>query len=180
MIGGFAWPDVAIVLLLAAGTFKGFSRGFVAELGGIAAVAAGLIAPWYYNGSADAQIEALTKLGAGPAHVAGMIFTGIAAYVIILVAASILGRIAKLPLLGIGNALAGAAAGFAKSTILIWFVLFVASLFALPAPVKTSLQDARLVPYFTQFDAAIDVAIRKAVPPFAQPLLDPMLDRREP
>ncbi|HEY1654850.1 MAG TPA: CvpA family protein [Candidatus Tumulicola sp.] len=177
MIAGIAWPDAAIGLLLIVGTLKGYSRGFVAELGGIAAVAAGLIAPWYYNGAADGQIEAVTKLGAGPAHVAGMIGTGIAAYVIILVASAFLGRVAKLPLLGIGNALAGAIAGFVKAAILVWFVLFVTSLFAMPAPIAASLRESRLVPYFTQFDAAIDAGVARVVPSFARPVLDPMLDR---
>jgi len=36
VIGGFVWPDAAIAVVLALAAFKGFSRGFVAELGGLA------------------------------------------------------------------------------------------------------------------------------------------------
>lgn len=178
MTNGIAWPDVVVVMVLAVGTLKGYSRGFVKELGGIAAIAAGLILPWYYTGAADAQIKALTHLNAGAAHVTGMICTGIVAYVVVLVVASILGRIAKLPLLGLGNALAGAVAGFAKSATLIWAVLFIALLFPLNHQIRASLRDARLVPYFTEFDDAIDVAIANAVPPPVRPLLSPLFDQR--
>jgi membrane protein required for colicin V production len=177
MNAGFAWPDVIIVLVLVVTTLKGFSRGFVRELGGALALAAGLIAPWYYNGAADGQIEAIAHVGSGPAHIAGMVLTGIVAYAIVLAIASILNRIAKLPILGIGNALAGGIVGFAKGAILVWFVLFVTLFFPLAPAVRTSLHDSRLVPYFTPFDDAVEAAIQNAVPGFARPLLDPLLQR---
>jgi uncharacterized membrane protein required for colicin V production len=177
VIGGFAWPDVVVVLVLAAATFKGFSRGFVAELGGVAALAAGLIAPWFYNGSLDAQIEAYTKLTAGSAHVAGMVLTGIIAYVVILAAVSILRRLSRLPILGTGNAIAGAAVGFAKGALLIWVVIFVALFFPLTPALRTTLRSSQLVPSFTMFDGAVDTAIEATIPDFARPLLDPFLSR---
>jgi uncharacterized membrane protein required for colicin V production len=177
VIGGFAWPDVIVVLVLAAAAFKGFSRGFVSELGGVVALAAALIAPWYYNGSADTQIEAYTKLGSGPAHVTGMVLTGIIAYVVVFVAASILKRLARLPILGTGNAIAGAAAGLAKGAILVWLIVFVALFFPLTPPIRTSLKAARFVPYFTIFDGAVDTAIENTIPAFTRPLLDPFFAR---
>ncbi|MEO6836666.1 MAG: CvpA family protein [Candidatus Tumulicola sp.] len=180
MIGGFAWPDVVIVLVVVATTLKGYSRGFVRELGGAVAIAAALIAPWYYNGSADPQIEAFTRLGSGPAHIAGMVLTGIVAYVVVFVAVWILNRIAKLPILGIGNALAGAIVGFVKGAILVWIILFVALFFALTPPIRASLHASRLVPYFTQFDGAIGAAIENTIPPFARPLLSPFFARHDP
>jgi uncharacterized membrane protein required for colicin V production len=176
VIGGVGWPDVVVVLILAVATFKGFARGFVAELGGVAALAAGLIAPWFYNGSADAAIETYTKLSAGPAHVGGMVLTGIFAYVVILMAASILRRLARLPILGTGNALAGAAVGFAKGALLIWIVVFVALFFPLTPAIRASLKSSRFVPSFTMFDGAVDTAIENTLPSFARPLLDPFLN----
>ncbi|MGA8535278.1 MAG: CvpA family protein [Candidatus Tumulicola sp.] len=177
MIGGLGWPDIIIVLIVAAATFKGFSRGFVSELAGVVALAAALIAPWFYNGGADAQIAAYTKLAPGPAHVTGMVLTGIVAYVVILAIASILKRLARLPLLGTGNAIAGAAVGFMKGAILVWLALFVTQFFPLSAPILTSLKASRLVPYFTTFDGAVDTAIEAAIPPFARPLLEPLFVR---
>jgi uncharacterized membrane protein required for colicin V production len=177
MSGGFTWPDAIIVVVLAATTIKGFSRGFVRELGGALAIAAGLIAPWYYNGAADGQIEAFAHLASGPAHVAGMVLTGIVAYAIVLAIASILNRIAKLPILGTGNALAGAIVGFAKGAILVWFVLFLTLFFPLAPAVRTTLHDSRLVGYFTQFDGIVDTTVQNAIPPFARPLLSPFFNR---
>ncbi|MBV8372367.1 MAG: CvpA family protein [Candidatus Eremiobacteraeota bacterium] len=176
-MNGFGWPDVVVVLILVAATFKGFSRGFVAELGGLAALAAGLIAPWFYNGSADAAIASATKLGSGPSHVVGMIGTGIFAYVVVLIAASILRRLARLPLLGTGNALAGAVVGFAKGALLIWMVVFVALFFPLTPAIRASLKSSRFVPNFTMFDGAVETAIEDTLPPFARPFVDPWLDR---
>jgi uncharacterized membrane protein required for colicin V production len=176
VIGGFAWPDVVVVLVVAAATFKGFSRGFVSELGGVVAIAAALIVPWFYNGSADAQIEAYTKLGAGPAHVTGMVLTGIFAYVVVLVAASILKRLARLPILGTGNAIAGALVGFAKGAILVWLIVFFALFFPLTPPIRASLKASRLVPSFTTFDGAVDTAIENTIPQFARPLVVPLFE----
>lgn len=180
MIGGFAWPDAVIVLVLAVATLKGFSRGFVAELGGFAALAAALIAPWYYNGAADGRIQAYTKLDAGQAHVAGMILTAAFAYLVVLVAMSFLQRIARLPVLGTGNALAGAVAGCAKGAVLTWIVLFVALLFPLTPALRNSLKDSRLVPYFTTFDDPAARAIESVVPSFLRPLVDPIFARHNP
>lgn len=178
MIDGFTIPDAIVVLVLVVGALKGFARGFVAELGGIAAIVVGLIAPWHYNGAADAQIRALTKLPAASAHVAGMVGTGIAAYVIVLIVVSILARIAKLPLLGTGNALAGAVVGALKGAALIWIALFVLTLFPLAPNVRTSLKQSHFVWYFTMFDAPIDAAVVKAVPSFARPLISPLFGEK--
>jgi uncharacterized membrane protein required for colicin V production len=178
VIGGFAWPDAVIVLVLVVAAFKGFKRGFVAELGGVAALAAALIAPWYYNGAADAQIQIYTKLNAGQAHVAGMLLTAVFAYLVVLSVAGFLQRIAHLPILGTGNALAGAVVGFAKGAILIWIVLFVALLFPLTPAIRDSLRDARLAPYFTSFDDPAARAVESVVPSFLRPMLDPLIQRR--
>lgn len=177
MIAGFAWPDAVIVLMLVVGAFKGFRRGFVGELGGVAALAAALIAPWYYNGAADAQIETYTKLDAGQAHVAGMLLTAVFAYIVVLTAAGILQRIARLPILGTGNALAGAVVGFAKSAIVVWIILFVALLYPLTPSIRDSLRSARLVPYFTSFDDPAARAIESMTPPFLRPIFNPLFNR---
>ena len=179
MIGGFAWPDAVIVVILALATFKGFRRGFVSELGGLAALAAAIVAPFYYNGVADAQIQSYTKLDAGQAHITGMVLTALFAYAVVLAVASLLQRIARLPVLGTGNALAGAVAGCAKGAILIWIVLFVALLFPLTPSIRDSLKASRLVPYFTSFDDPAARALESVTPPFLRPLLDPLFGRHD-
>jgi uncharacterized membrane protein required for colicin V production len=177
VIAGAAWPDLVIIVILAIATLKGYSRGFVSELGGAVAVAAGLIAPWFYNGFFDLQLESMLKLGPGSAHVVGMFAIGLIAYVGVLIVARVLGRIAKLPLLGLGNAIGGAAIGFAKGAILLWLVLFVALFFPLSPDIRDGLHQSRLAPYFVTYDAQADDAILSTIPWFARPFLLPYFKR---
>jgi membrane protein required for colicin V production len=177
--GGFDWPDVVIALIVAGATIKGFSRGFVAELTGIVALVAGFVAPWWYNGAADGQIQSVTHLPDGQAHIVGMVLTGIFAYVVVLVVAAILGRIAKLPIIGTGNALGGALVGIVKGAVVVWLLLFVALFFPLSPQVRGQLRDARLVGYFTAFDDVAGTAIERYAPPFVQPVVAPLLQRHQ-
>jgi len=177
MIGNVAWPDLVIITILAIATVKGYARGFVSELGGDVAVAAGLIAPWFYDGFLDAQLEGTFKLGPGSAHVVGMFVIGLIAYVGILILARVLGRIAKLPLLGLGNAIGGAAIGFAKGAILLWLVLFIALFFPLSPDIRDSLHQSRLAPYLVTYDAQVNGAILGTIPWFARPFVLPYFRR---
>jgi uncharacterized membrane protein required for colicin V production len=177
VIAGVAWPDVVIVVILSIATLKGYSRGFVSELGGAVAVTAALVTPWFYNGSLDATIEQLTKLGPGSAHVVGMFGTGLLTYVVILIVARLLGTIAKLPVLGLGNALGGALIGLLKGAILLWLVLFVALFFPLSPDIRADLHQSRLAPYLITYDAPLDDAILSTIPWFARPFVLPYFKR---
>jgi uncharacterized membrane protein required for colicin V production len=177
VIGGFAWPDVVIVIVLAITTWKGYSRGFVAELGGAVAVVAALVTPWFYNGSLDQQIEAITKLGPGSAHVIGMFGTGLLTYFIVLFIARLLGGVAKLPILGLGNALGGAFIGFAKGAILLWLMLFISLYFPLSRDIRDDLHQSHLAPYLVSYDATVDGAILSTIPWFARPFVLPYFKR---
>jgi uncharacterized membrane protein required for colicin V production len=176
-MGGVAWPDVVIVVVLAIATLKGYSRGFVSELGGAIAFTAALVTPWFYNGSLDPQIEQYTKLGPGSAHVIGMFATGLLTYLVILIVARLLGKIAKLPLLGVGNSLGGALVGFFKGAVLLWLVLFVALFFPLSPDIRAGLHQSRLAPPLLTYDAPIDDAILSTIPWIARPFLMPYFRR---
>jgi len=177
VIAGIPWPDILIAIILLIAAYKGFSRGFVSELGGAVAVVAALITPWYYNGSFDPWLESVLKLGPGSAHVVGMFACGFITYVIVLAIAWVLNRFAKLPLLNIGNALGGAAIGFAKGAILIWLALFIALYFPLSPDIREGLHESHLAPYFVQPDAKIDGVIESVIPWFARPALWPYFHR---
>ncbi|MBV9719150.1 MAG: CvpA family protein [Candidatus Eremiobacteraeota bacterium] len=177
MIAGVAWPDIIIVIVLLIATLKGYSRGFVSELGGAVAVTAALITPWFYNGAFDPQIQHLFNLGPGSAHVVGMFATGLATYIVILLLARLLGTIAKLPLLGLGNALGGAAVGFLKGAILLWLVLFIALFFPLSTDIRQALHESKLAPNFMAYDAPIDDALLSTIPWFARPFVMPYFRR---
>ena len=177
MIGAFAWPDAIIAIVLGIATYKGFTRGFVSELGGAVAVTAALVTPWFYNGFLDPQIAAVTRLGPGSAHVVGMFCTALLTYVALLIVARLLGAIAKLPVLGIGNALGGALIGFAKGAILLWVVLFIALFFPLSPDIRAGLHQSWLAPYLVTYDAQIDDAILSTIPWFARPFVQPYFRR---
>jgi len=176
MIYGVAWADVVIFAILALATYRGFSRGLIGEIAGIVAMIAGFVAPWYYNGVLDEPIADATKLGP-IAHVIGAVLTGIAAYVIVLVVASILKGFAKLPVLGLGNSIAGAAVGLLKGALYVWIVLYVALFFPLTKPIRASLHKSYAAPYFVAYDDVIDGAIKSTVPIFARPFLAPLFNR---
>jgi uncharacterized membrane protein required for colicin V production len=176
-VTGIVWPDIIIFIVVAIATYKGYRRGFVSEIGGAVAVTAALVTPWFYNGSLDPQIAALTKLGPGSAHVVGMFATGLLTYIVLLIVARVLGTIAKLPVLGIGNAVGGAAIGFAKGAILLWLVLFVALFFPLSPDIRTDLHQSRFAPYLVSYDAPLEEAILSTIPWFARPFAMPYFRR---
>jgi uncharacterized membrane protein required for colicin V production len=177
VIGGVAWPDIVIFIVLGIATYKGYSRGFVSELGGAIAVTAALVTPWFYDGALDSQIAGISKLGPGSAHVIGMFGTGLLTYVVLLFVARVLGAITKLPVLGIGNALGGAFVGFLKGAILLWLVLFIALFFPLSPDIRDGLHQSRLAPSLVTYDAPIDDAILSTIPWFARPFVLPYFRR---
>ena len=174
---GWPWPDIVIVAVIALTTFKGFRSGFISEIGGLVAIAAGLIAPHFYNGFADGWIDGATKLGPLASHALGTFLCGVAAYVAVLIVVWVLNRIAKLRILGTGNKIAGALVGFLKGAIALWLVLFIALYFPLTPQIRESLHRSQLAPYLTAFDGAIDGAIEFATPSAVKPLLQPFIDR---
>jgi uncharacterized membrane protein required for colicin V production len=177
MIFGYGWPDILIAIILLIAAYKGFTRGFVGELGGAVATVAALITPWYYNGQFDGWLEDQLHLGKGSAHVVGMFVTGFLTYVIVLAIAAAVGRIAKLPILNIGNSLGGAVIGFAKGAVLIWLVLFVALYFPLSPDIRSDLHGSKFAPDFVGPNATIDKNIEAILPWFARPALWPYFRR---
>ena len=156
---------------------KGYKRGFISELTGVIALFAALIVPFWYNGFADETLQAYTHLGPGSAHVIAMFGVGLVTYAIVMTLAWLLNRFAKLPFLGLGNALAGGAVGLLKSVVFLWFVLYVALLFPLSRDIRNDLHNSRLVALLTQPDGRIDGAITSALPWFARPFAHSFFDR---
>lgn len=177
MIAGVAWPDIIILIVLLIATYKGWVRGFVSELSGAVAVTAALVTPWFYNGSLDGQIQTITHLGPGSVHVIGMFGTGLLTYVVVLLVARLLGRIAKLPVLGTGNAIGGALIGFAKGTILLWLVLFISLFFPLSRDIRNDLHRSVFAPYLVIYDTPLEDAMLSAIPWFARPFVLPFFKR---
>lgn len=178
MNGGLIWPDLIIAAVLLFAAYRGYKRGFVSEIAGVIAIAAALIAPWYYNGGFDDTLARTFHLAPSLAHGAGMLLTAVIAFALVMAASWVLNRFAKLPLVNIGNALAGLIVGVGKGVLVLWLVLYVALLFPLPVAVRADLHHAQLVHYFTQPDRQIDGVVLGTVP-FARPVLEPLLDRHQ-
>ncbi|MDQ2679862.1 MAG: CvpA family protein [Candidatus Eremiobacteraeota bacterium] len=173
------WPDIVIAAIVLIAVIKGFRRGFVSELSGAIAFFAALATPWFYNGFADGQITSVTHLARGSAHVIGMVLIGIATYVLVLLLAWLLNGIAKLPILNIGNSLAGAAVGFIKSAVFLWLVLYIVLFFPLSPDIRHDLHRSQLVAYLIQPDKRIDNAISSTLPWFARPFAHPYFARHQ-
>ncbi|HVS46889.1 MAG TPA: CvpA family protein [Verrucomicrobiae bacterium] len=175
-----AWPDIVIAAIVVLATFKGFQKGFVKELAGAVALFLSLTTPWFYNGSLDKPIDGIAHVGPGSAHVIGMFLTGIATYAILIALSLVLDKIARLPILGIGNAILGAAVGFLKAAIFCWLILYVALFFPLSPDIRAGLHQSKAVAYLTQWDDAIDSNVKKSIPWFARPFINPFFWRHHP
>lgn len=168
------WPDIVIAAFALIAALRGWKRGFVSELAGFVALALGLWAGYRYDGSFDAQIVAWTHLGPGSAHVIGMAATAFVVYVVLLIASLLLGRVAKLPVLGTGNAIAGGALGVVKAALVVWAVLYIALFFPLTPDLRGDLHRSQLVAAITQPNAQLDGVIEREMPWFIRPLVSPL------
>lgn len=171
------WPDLAIAAILLLAVLKGFKRGLIMELAGAIAIAAALAAPWFYNGAFDGALVSTFHIPAGSAHVLAMVLVGIAAYVAVTIVARVLGAIAKLPILGTGNALAGACVGLVKGLIFVWVVLYVALFFPLSQAIRSDLHRSTAVAFVTMPNVYVDRALSATLPSFAHPVTDPLFER---
>ena len=165
------WPDIAIVGILGIGALKGWKRGLVAEIGGAIAIAVALWAALHYNGAFDPLAGTFTHSGPGSAHVVGMIVFAIAVYLALLVVSFALARVARLPVIGLGDNAGGTIDGIAKAAVFVWAILYVGLLFPLPSDVRTDLEHSTLVHLETQPNKQIDDAIVSTLPWFARPFV---------
>ena len=172
-----AWPDILIGAILLFAALKGYKRGFILELSGAVALLLSLITPWFYNGVFDGPLEQWLRLPAGAAHVIALFLVGVGTYLAVMMIARVLNAVAKLPVLGLGNALAGAAVGLLKACVFVWLALYVALLFPLSNDLRADLHRSALVAVFTRPDSAIDDKISSTLPLFARPWLRPVFDR---
>ena len=175
-----SWPDLVIGALFLLITVKGLRRGFVKELAGAVALFFALVTPWFYNGSLDNAIDRIAHVGPGSAHVIGMFLTGIATYVILLALSFVLDKVARLPILGIGNSILGGVVGFAKAAIFCWLVLYIALFFSLTPDIRAALHQSKTVAALTQWNDAIDTDVKKTIPWFARPFVNPFFWRHHP
>lgn len=172
-----AWPDLIIGGITVFFAIRGFRKGFVSELAGAVAVFVAIVAAFHYNGSFDGTVTTFTGLTHGSAHAVGLLIFAIVAYAIVMLISWLLGRIAKLPLVGIVNGVAGALLGACKALFGAFLVLYVVLFFPLPGDLRHDLQRSALVSLVTQPDPAVDDAVRSLMPWFVRPLVGPFFTR---
>jgi len=173
-VSGIAWPDVVAALVVLFGALKGFKRGLVAELTGALALGFSIVAAFRYPGMWDAWLATHAGAARGASHVVGMIAYALVAYVVVQAFGSVLGTIAKLPLVGFVNNALGAAAGIAKSIVLLWAIVYAALFFPLPQAVRDDLHRSSAVAALQTPNARFDATLRGSLPaplaPFASAL----------
>jgi uncharacterized membrane protein required for colicin V production len=168
-----AWPDLIIGGITLWFAFMGFRKGFVSEIAGAVAVFVAILAAFRYAGSLDGTVTAFTGLKHGSAHALGLLIFAIVAYAIVMFVSWLLGRIAKLPVVGIANGAAGAIVGAGKALFGVFVVLYAVLFFPLPNDLRGDLHRSALVALVTQPDAAVDAAIEGLMPWFLRPLVSP-------
>jgi uncharacterized membrane protein required for colicin V production len=172
-----AWPDLIIGGTTLWFAIKGFQKGFVSELAGAVAVFVAIVAAFRYNGAFDGSVTTFTGLTHGSAHAIGLLVFAIIAYAIVMLLAWLLGRVAKLPVLGIANGVAGTLLGACKALFGAFIVLYVVLFFPIPDDLRSDLHRSALVALVTQPDASIDGAVRSLIPWFFRPLVGPFFER---
>jgi uncharacterized membrane protein required for colicin V production len=168
-----AWPDLIIGGITIFFAVKGFGKGFVSELAGGVAVFVAIVAAFRYNGAFDGIVTSVTGLTSGSAHAVGLLIFAIIAYAIVLLIAWLLGRVAKLPVVGLVNGVLGAILGGCKALFGAFLVLYVVLFFPLPRDLRGDLHRSALVTLVTQPDPAVDDAVRSLLPWFIRPLAAP-------
>lgn len=168
------WPDLVIGAIALLFALKGWKRGFVSEIGGFVALAAAIWAALHYPGVLDATMRDTFHINAGSAHVAGMIAFALLFYVALLAISAVLSRIAKLPVIGLGNALGGAVIGVIKALIGTWAVLYVVLFFPLSRDLRSDLHKSSLVALVTSPNPQADAIVKGTMPWFIRPLVDPL------
>jgi membrane protein required for colicin V production len=171
------WPDLVIVVIALLFALKGWKRGFVAEIGGFIALAAAIWAALIYPGTFDGTIQQLTHLGEGSVHVIGMVSFALLVYIALMVISSMLSRIARLPVIGIGNGIGGALVGVVKALLGAWAVIYVALFFPLTRDLREDLHRSPLVAFVSQDNRQIDAYMRSAMPWWVRPMVSPLFAR---
>lgn len=167
------WPDLLIALICSFTAIAGLRRGFVRELSGTVALLFALITPWLYRGNMDGAIQIATRLGPGSAHVLGMFIVGVATYVVVRVAAWVVDRVARLPVLSIFNTIAGGGIGLVKGVLSCWILLYVALFFPLSPDLRADLHRSPFVIGLSRNYDPIDKTLKDVFPWFARPFVNP-------
>lgn len=171
------WPDLVILAFVLLFALKGWKRGFVAEIGGFIALAAAIWAALRYPGTFDTTIQQMTKVGEGSAHVIGMVAFALIVYIALMVISTMLSRIARLPIIGIGNGAGGAAVGVVKALLGVWAVVYVALFFPLTHDLREDLHDSKLVAFVSQDNSQVDNYMKSTMPWWVRPLVSPLFIR---
>lgn len=174
-----AWPDIVIGAVLILGALKGFKRGFIGELTGFVALALGITAAFIYPGNWDGLARDWFHLGPGSAHVVAMIVYGSLVYWLVFGVGFVLGRVAKLPVIGIGNGILGAGVGLVKALLLVWVIVYVGLFFPLTKDLRADLHQSHFIALFQAPDERLDGVMRSSLPWFVQPFAGSMFDRHK-
>lgn len=118
-------------------------------------------------------------VGFAAAHVVGMLAYAAAAYLIVLALGAAFSMAAKLPLVGVANAVFGAFVGGAKALVVVWALLYVVLFLPLAPSVRADLRRSQAVALLQQPTRRLDAALRASLPAFLQPSADSLFAQHQ-
>ena len=156
---------------------KGWKRGLIAELGGIVAFYAAVLAAIYYPGWWDSFVHEMTGVARSSAHVIVMASCGIVTYCLVALLGWSLERYAQGPVFAPIDSFFGAIIGLIKAALLFWALLYVALFFPLSPDLRSDFKHSFIIPRLTQPNAHFDEQVRDTLPWFVRPFASPVLKR---
>jgi hypothetical protein len=112
-------------------------------------------------------------LSGDSAHAVGLIVFAALWYALVMLVAFGLGRVAKLPFVGLANSIAGALLGAAKALFGAWLVLYVILFFPLSRDLRADLHRSAFVQLVAQPNHDVDLTVENLFPWFMKPVLLP-------
>lgn len=151
--------DIAVLVLILAFGIRGGARGFVAEIAGLAGLAAGLVlARSFSAGAADALERYIAPSAAPTVAFVALVIGGMLA---VGLCARLLRRVLDVAFAGWLDHLLGAAAGAAKGALLSAAVAWIAVLLAPQIPL---VHESRAIPPLLDFVRWAAEALKLSVP----------------
>ncbi|MCL2040425.1 MAG: CvpA family protein [Bacteroidales bacterium] len=116
--------DIVIVLLLIITAFRGFSKGFVMQLAGLIAMAAGILAAYFFWNASYLMIQQWVEWNHHVLKVIAVIGTTLVVTIVILLLGKLLSKVIHLTPFGILDRLLGVIFGIVRMVLLLSFVIF--------------------------------------------------------
>jgi membrane protein required for colicin V production len=116
--------DIVIVVLLIISAFRGFSKGFVMQLAGLVALAAGVLAAYFFWGKTYLMLQQWIDVNHYVLKTVAVAGTTLLVMIVILLLGKLISKIIQITPFGIFDSLIGVVFGIGQMVLLLSFVIF--------------------------------------------------------